>query len=227
MDASLTFIFSLSILFPAVAGVMRYRNADPGYRPFLYLIFVSLINELLVGLYLSDLSKHMQTLDWQIFNLIEWILLLVQFHYWGRLKKYKYLFVIILTVSLVGWVFENFIYSNIYSFNPVFLISYSFVLVLLSINTINSTVAQQNQSLSKNGLFIICVGLVIFFIYTIVVFLFLALDIKYETVLMQKIFNIRVYVNALTNLIYAAGIYYIPVSGVHDTFFKKQQKNIL
>jgi hypothetical protein len=206
---------------------MRYRNADPGYRPFLYLIFVSLINELLVGLYLSDLSKHMQTLDWQIFNLIEWILLLVQFHYWGRLKKYKYLFVIILTVSLVGWVFENFIYSNIYSFNPVFLISYSFVLVLLSINTINSTVAQQNQSLSKNGLFIICVGLVIFFIYTIVVFLFLALDIKYETVLMQKIFNIRVYVNALTNLIYAAGIYYIPVSGVHDTFFKKQQKNIL
>ena len=44
MDASLKFIFSLSILFPAVAAVMRYRNADPGYRPFLYLIFISLIN---------------------------------------------------------------------------------------------------------------------------------------------------------------------------------------
>ena len=227
MDASLKFIFSLSILFPAVAAVMRYRNADPGYRPFLYLVFISLINELLVGLYISDLSREAQTLNWQMFNLIEWILLLVQFHYWGRLKKYRYLFILILIISVAGWIFENFIYSNIYAFNPVFLISYSFIIVLLSINTINSTVAQQNQSLSKNGLFIICVGLVIFFIYTIVVFLFLALDIKYDTMLMQKIFNIRVYVNALTNLIYAVGIYFFPVRGVHDAFFRKQQKNIL
>ena len=44
---------------------------------------------------------------------------------------------------------------------------------------------------------------------------------------MQKIFNIHVYINALTNLIYGVGIYYIPVSGVHDAFFQKQQKNIL
>ena len=45
--------------------------------------------------------------------------------------------------------FENFVYSNIYGFNPVFLISYSFVLVLLSVNTINSTVAEQNQALRQ------------------------------------------------------------------------------
>ena len=206
---------------------MRFKNADASYRPFLYLIFISLINELLVGFYLNNLSREIRTLNWQIFNLVEWVILLVQFHYWGRLKKYKQLFITILIVSVAGWVFENFIYSNIYVFNPVFLISYSFALVLLSINTINSTAAQQNQPLGKNGLFIICVGLVIFFIYTIIVFLFLALDIKSETELMQKIFNIRVYINALTNIIYAIGIYYIPVSGVHDAFFKKQQKNIL
>jgi hypothetical protein len=210
-----------------MAAIMRYKNADRSYRPFLYLIFISLVNELLVGFYLTNLSKNIQTLDWKLFNLLQWILLLIQFHYWGRLKKHKYLVAIILSVSLIGWVLENFIYSNIYAFNAVFLISYSFVLVLLSINTINSEVAEQNQSLSRNGLFFICVGLVIFFIYTIVVFLFLALDIKTDTVLMQKIFDIHVYVNALTNIIYAVGIYYIPVTGVHDAFFKKQQKNIL
>src|SRR5688500_11925170 len=127
MDASLKFIFSLSILFPAVAAVMRYRNADRSYCPFMYLIFISLINELLVGLYISNLSREAQTLNWQIFNLVEWILLLIQFHYWGRLKKYRFLFITILTISLAGWIFENFIYSNIYAFNPVFLISYSFL----------------------------------------------------------------------------------------------------
>ncbi len=227
MSPTLKFLFSLSILFPAVAAVMRYKNADRSYRPFLYLIFISVINELLVGLYLNDRSREIRTLNWQIFNLVEWVLLLVQFYYWGSLRRFKYLFYIILVISLGGWLFENFVYSNIYAFNPVFLISYSFALVLLSINTINSTVGEQNQSISKNGLFFICIGIVIFFIYTIIVFLFLALDIKSETVLMQKIFNIRVYVNAFTNLIYAVGIYYIPVTGVHDAFFKKQQKNIL
>lgn len=227
MSDSLKFIFSLSILFPAVAAVMRFKNADRSYRPFLYLIFISLFNELLVGLYLGGLPKEIRTLDWQIFNLTEWILWLVQFYFWGRMKKTRFLFPAVLIVSLAGWMYENFIHSTIFAFSPGFLISFSFVLVLLSINTINSTLAQQNQSLGKNGLFIICVGNVIFYIYTIMVFLFLALDINYQTVLMQKIFNIRVYVNALTNLIYAAGIYYIPVAGVHDAFFEKQQKNIL
>lgn len=227
MSDSLKFLFSLSILFPAVAGILRFKNADPLFQPFLYYIFISLFNELWVGLYLNHLSRDIRTLNWQIFNLVEWILLLVQFYYWGRLKRYRYLFITILIVSITAWIFENFIYSSIYAYNPVFLISYSFVLVLLSINTINSTFARHNQLLIKNGLFIICVGIIIFFIYTIIVFLFLALKTRYDNELMQKIFNIRVYINALSNIIYAIGIYYIPVSRFHDAFFKQDQKNIL
>lgn len=166
------FLFSLSILFPAAVAIFRYRNADTSYRPFLFYIFISLFNELWVGLYLNDFSKEIRTLNWQLFNLVEWIILLIQFYYWGRLKKHRQLFYIILFSSLAGWIFENFIYSNIYAYNPVFLISYSFALVLLSINTINYTFAQHNQMLSKNGLFIICVAMVIFFIYTIIVFFY-------------------------------------------------------
>jgi hypothetical protein len=228
MSDSLRFYFSLSILFPAIAALIRFRNSDTSYRPFLIYIFISLLNELLVGLYLVDFPKNITTLNWQIFNLVEWIILLIQFYYWGRFKKYQSVFYIILLLSLGGWVFENFIYSNIYAFNPVFLIFYSFVLVLLCINTINYTFAQHTQLLNKNGLFIICSAMIIFFIYTIVVFTFLAMDTRYDKQLIQRIFNIRVYINALTNILYAVGIYYIPVRGVHDAFFDKESKrNIL
>lgn len=228
MSDSLKFLLSLTIIFPAAAGIFRYKNADPSYRPFLFYIFISLFNELWVGFYINHFSRDIRTLNWQIFNLVEWLILLIQFYYWGRFNKSRSLFYIILSCSLAGWVYENFIYSNIYAFNPVFLISYSFVLVLLSINTLNSTFAQQNQVLSKNGLFIICVTMIILFIYTIIVFLFMAMGTRYDSDLMQKIFNIRVYINALTNLLYAVGIYYMPLRGVHDAFFKKQQKkNIL
>lgn len=228
MNDSLKFLFSLSVLFPAVAGIFRFKNSDASYRPFLIYIFISLLNELLVGLYLVNSPRNVRTLDWQIFNLFEWLILLIQFYCWDTFKRYGYLFQVLLVVSLAGWILENFIYSDIYAFNPVFLISYSFVLVLLSINTINYTFAQHNQLLSRNGLFIICVAFVIFFTYTIVVFTFLAMDTRYDKELMQGIFNIRVYINAFTNILYAIGIYFIPISGVHDAFFKKQQKkNIL
>lgn len=224
MSDSLKFLFSLTILFPAAVAVIRLKKSDSSYGPFFIYIFISLFNELLVGLYLTNLSRDIRTLNWQLFNLLEWIILLIQFYYWGRFKRFGYLFYIILFVSIAAWVFENFIYSNIFAFNPVFLISYSFLLVLLSINTINSTIARYNQALSQNGLFIICVAMVIFFIYTIVVFTFLAMDTRYDKELMQRIFNIRIYINALTNILYAIGIYFIPAKGFHDAFFKKQNK---
>jgi len=222
------FLLSLSIIFPVVAGIIRYRNSDAGYRPFLLYIFISLFNELLVGLYLNDFPRNVRTVNWHLFNLVECLLLLTQFYYWGRFKKQRYLFYILVVGSIMGWAFENFIFSNIYAFNYIFLIVYSFVLVLLSINTINIIFAQHHQLLHRNGLFIICVAMIIFFIYTIFIFLFLAMDIPGNKVFLNKIFGIRVYINVFTNLLYAIGIYYLPVSGVHDAFFKRQQKkNIL
>jgi hypothetical protein len=90
----------------------------------------------------------------------------------------------------------------------VFLIAYSFLLVLLSINTINHQVVNYNRTISKNPLFIICVGFVIFFIYTIVVFTILATNRRNNA--FTSVFEIRVYINALTNILYATGIYFIP-----------------
>ena len=222
MSESLKFIFSLSILFPAVASIFRYRNADASYRPFLIWIFISVLNELWVGLYIGD-SRDLSILNWHLFMLVECLILLIQFYYWGRFKKALYLFYLLLLLTVAGWLYENFIYSSIYVYNSGFLIAYSFVLVLLSINTINIIVAQHNQMLYKNGQFIICVAMIIFFIYQIFVFLFLAMDIR-DNKLLVKIFDIRVYINAFTNILYAIGIYYIPERGVHDAFFKKQQK---
>ena len=226
MSDSLTFLFSLTILFPAIVGILRFRSSDASYQPFLIYIFISLLNELWVGLYLVDFPRDIKTLNWQLFNLFECLILLLQFYKWGTFRKHNRVFYVILFASLTGWLVENFLYSSIYVFNPVFLISYSFLLVLLSINTINYTFAQHNQHLSKNGLFIICVAMVIFFVYTIVVFTFLAMDTRYDKELMKNIFKIRVYINALTNILYAIGIYLMPLNGFHDAFFRKQ-KNIL
>lgn len=216
------FLFSLTIAIPAIIALFRLKNADPAFYPFFIYIFLSLFNELLVGLYLVNQSKQALTVNWQLFNLAEWLILLVQFYYWGRFKERRALFFVVLFSSLGWWVFENLIYSNIYSFNPIFLIGYSFILVLLSINTIKYVITQHNSSLGRNALFIICVTFVIFFVYTIVVFTLLATN-PISSQFSRKIFEIRVYVNALTNILYAIAVYYIPVktAGINKPIFEE------
>jgi len=219
------FLFSLTIVFPAIIGLVRYRNADTSYRPFFYYIFYSLFNELFVGLYLSRYAgKNAATINWEIFNLMECLLLLTQFYYWRRFRSFKMLLPVLLAAALAGWATENFIVSDITAFNPVFLISYSFLVVLLSINTINHQVVNYNRTIARNPLFIICVGFVIFFIYTIVVFTILATNNSHNKAF-SSVFEIRVYVNALANILYAIGIYFIPRKTLlHRNIFLEKKK---
>jgi len=212
------FLFSLTIVFPAITGLVRYRNADTSYRPFFYYIFYSLFNELFVFFYIEQYAtKKAAIVDWEIFNLVECLLLLLQFYYWKRFKNYEKLLPVLLAAALLGWGLENFAFSDIYAFNPVFLITYSFLVVLLSINTINHEVVNYNRAINRNPLFIICVAFVIFFIYTIVVFTILATNRHNNA--FSSVFEIRVYINALTNLLYATGIYFIPRKSLQRNIF--------
>jgi len=216
------FLFSLSILFAAVLGLIRYTNSNKSYLPFLWYIFSSLLNELLVGLYLVYTSKPTQIADLNLFNLLECVLFLAQFYYWQLFIKHQKTFYIIAGGLVAMWIVENFIYSTIKSFNYVFLISYSFVLALFSIYTINTIVVKLNRSLFKNSMFIICVGMVIYFIYTIIVFTFLL--IGKDKHILREIFGIKVFVNAFVNLLYAVAVYFIPRKTQQLNFFDESKR---
>ena len=83
------FILSMSVAFPAIAGVIRFRQIEPSYRPFLVYVFVSLLNELIVGFVILNISKEANIMNLNLFNLFEAIILLVQFYYWERFGKVK------------------------------------------------------------------------------------------------------------------------------------------
>jgi hypothetical protein len=160
-------------------------------------------------------------INWHVFNLAECMLLLTQFYYWQRFNNKRVFFLALLSIALADWLTENFIISSIYTFHTVFLISYSFIIVLLSINTINHQVVNYNRSISRNALFIICVAFVIFFIYTIVVYTILATN-KNHIKAFSNVFEIQVYINALANFLYAVGIYHIPGKTLHRNIFQKK-----
>ncbi|MBC7850664.1 MAG: hypothetical protein H7Y31_13060 [Chitinophagaceae bacterium] len=222
MSKQTLFLFSLTVAFPAIAGLVRLRKIERSYYPFLIYLFVSVFNELLVRFAVPVSSRAARTIDWHLFNLFESIILILQFYYWKVFDHFKKLFVAGFVLLIVVWIVENLVVSTILKFNPVYLIGYSFTIVLLSVQTINHIIVHQNQtsSLSRNAMFIICVGLVIFFIYNIFVFTLQAKGIsKTNKVLMTKVFEIRVYINAFSNILYGIAICLIPQKISRKNFF--------
>lgn len=219
-------LMSLTVAFPAIAGLIRLRRIESMYYPFLIYLFVSLFNELLVGLFLKNASRDTRTLDWQLFNLFEAIILFLQFYAWRVFTRFKTLFVTIFILLVCGWIVENFVTSDVFKFNPVFLICYSFVLVLLSVQTVNHIVVNENRSpLHRNAMFIICVALVVYFIYNIFVFTLLAKGIsRTNKILMAQVFEIRVYINAVTNILFGIAVLFIPEKISSKLFFEDAGK---
>jgi hypothetical protein len=207
-EAFKNFILSLTVAFPAIVGVIRFRRIDSTYRPFLIYVFVSLLVELIQGLIIIPNTKKGMVIGWNLFNLFEAIILLFQFYHWINFNRYKKIFPILIGITFLGWLIENLFINNIYHFNAIFLISYSFILVLLSVQTINFSIVNENrQPLTRNATFIICTGLIVFFIYDIFVWTLIAEGIKdTNKKLIIQVFAIQVYINAFVNILYGIAV---------------------
>lgn len=219
-EAKIDFLLLVTAGLPAFAGMLRYRKADTRYRPFLWYVFISLLNELAVGLvnlYYGYKPVSFQIADMQLFNLFECIILLIQFYCWGRLQKPRNIYMVIMALLILLWISESFIFQGFTSFKNIFLLTYSFVLALLSVSTINDTVVNAHVPINRNAVFIICSGLIILFIYTIIVFTFLLAGIK-DKLFLKNIFSIFTYINIVVNVIYTAGILYVPLKAKHTPF---------
>lgn len=218
------FILSLAVGIPAIIGLVRLKKIDPSYYPFLVYVVISLINELFVGLTLIAQEKKYGILDWNLFNLFEALIFLVQFYYWQLFNRHQKLFALIFAVLVAGWLIECFVVSNMFKFNSIFLIAYSFLMLLLSVQTINRILVNQNRlPLHRNSMFILCVAMVLYFVYKIFVFTLLAVGIaKTNKQLMLQVFDILVYVNLLTNLLYGLAAWYIPKKMTVKNFFERE-----
>src|SRR6202043_2997842 len=137
-----------------------------------------------------------------IFVLAEWILISYQFHQWGFLKKQKKNLSLLLGIPVLLWIIENLIFWKIVEFSPYFRVSYSFLLVLMSISKINFMITYDHKNLFRNPVFIICIGFIVYFIYQIVyewAYQLSRVESTYFTEMVSYLFG---YMNALVNIIF-------------------------
>jgi hypothetical protein len=209
MNNTISFLFSQSILLPLIIGLIRIRKIQTSYYPFVALIILGTLTELLS--YAAARLFGNNAVVSNIFSLFECLLILYQFYRWRFYTTPRMWYWAIPALCVLIWIAENLVFMYITEFRPVFRISYAFVIVMLSINEINYLITHENRQLFKNARFLICIGFIIFFLYQILLEGAYYISKTGSTpVISNKIFALQVYINAFVNVIYGAAMLLIP-----------------
>lgn len=145
-----------------------------------------------------------------IYVLVEFALYCWQFRCWNSLSTKSWHFLTVISFMSSIWVYENILTGEITSFNSLFRICASFCIIFLSIDQVNRLIAMARGNLFRNSLFLICMGLIIFFSYKSVIEVFYLLRLPLSDVFYDNIFFLLTLINIFVNLIFAIAVLWIP-----------------
>lgn len=224
MNPIVNFLLSEIIIVPVILGIIKYRQMEKSYRPFILLLLAAVVTELVnYTIFVRNGIPNAPAI--KIYSLVECILILFLFHGWRFLKENDKLFYLIIFLFFGGWFIESILFAGIKDFSPYFRIFYSFIVVLLSVNQINYTLmVTTEKNLLRNSKFLICIAFVIFFIYQILyeAAYFVSDYSEKNNSLTSNIISYFGYINLLVNLIFIPAVYFIPKQG--KFFFRKHTK---
>lgn len=208
MKFTLLDLYSFSISIAAIIGWIRFRKIHSTYYPFLYFIWLGFVNEI-IGYFLIN-SGHTNAVNNSIYSLAESLLITWQFYRWQLFKQRTGLYIGLLILFGIFWIVETFIVYDIYRTITYFRVFYSFIIVLMSINTLNSILMKEQTNILKNPVFLICLSFVIYFTFTVIVGIFWIYGIGGSTGFRRSMVWILIYVNLFSNLIYALAVLWMP-----------------
>ncbi|MDE3249617.1 MAG: hypothetical protein KGO82_13200 [Bacteroidota bacterium] len=199
----------MSIGIAVAIGMVRWKQIDPSYHPFIYNLSLSLLVEILNALHPYSVLT-VETLN--IFSIFDFLLFTWMFHNWGLFNYKKNRFYTVFALGVVTWTIVTFGITGFRNINNPFLILYSFALIAFSVTSFNKIVVQQRINIFRNAGFFICIGIMIFYSFFI---LTRATDLSFGPLSMSKSFKLSlqkivVYTNLLANLLYAVAVIWVP-----------------
>lgn len=197
-----------SIAVAALIGWLRFKSVNPVYLPALILATLASSNEYLSRILINNgLSNALST---NIYSFIEALLIIWQFKRWDLFSKTKkWLFAILISLSGI-WIYETWILYGPQKFSSYFIVTYSFITVLLSISYINTLIGVEMKSIMRNPAFILCIGFIVFYSYSILIELFYIYGLSTSTKFAYSIFKLHKYFNFFLNLTFILAFIWIP-----------------
>ncbi|KAF0240267.1 MAG: hypothetical protein Q8K64_02090 [Sediminibacterium sp.] len=208
MNYLLIEILSYSIGVSAFIALFKWKSIQKRDYFFIAFLWVGLLSEFISTFCIQLFKTNAVTSNIYIF--ISTLLLFMQFNRWGLFDKYKQLYLFIIAITSAFWFWENFIYSSIFYFGSFSRILNGFFIVLMSIHLLNILINQENTTLTKNPIFLICISFILFYTLKILVEIFWIYGLNASNDFRQSIYRIVTYVNLVVNIFYAIAVLWMP-----------------
>jgi hypothetical protein len=208
MYQTLLEISSYSVGIGALIGLVRFKQVSSTYFPFILLLWVGLLTEI-ITIFSIDLFKS-NAVTSNIYVLVESLLILWFFKNLEPDRKNNLRFNILALLFLAAWITDNFFISRITRFSSYFRILYSFITVLMSIHMINRLILEERSGIIKNSIFLITIGFIVFFTYKTLIEIFWVYGLNASRDFRVEVYRIMIYINLAVNLIYALAVLWIP-----------------
>lgn len=209
-------LFGFSIFLAGIVAIFRYHRDIDTFLPFILCIWVGCINELLSFVLWSH--GHHTSLNNNLYVLAEAVLYLLFFQKMEIFENRKTLFRLLILSVILLWIIENLVWAKIHTVSSGFRFYYSFIIVLLSTALLSRLLVMDrfvmkefyDYNIFKNPAFWIAIGAIIFFLFKLQIEIFWFYGLRHSAAFRIKIYNILMYVNLGTNLIYTLAILWMP-----------------
>jgi len=209
MTFELNAALSLSIGIAAVISWVRIKKTDPAYLPFFILLWLGFTTEIVSILLMK--KGYSNAVLYNFFSLFEAVVVIWQFKKWrlfGNKAKVYYLFQ---GLFFIGWVTELALRGGLNQFSSYFIIAYSTVIVFIAIGIINGVIFKESSPLLLNPVFLICMGLIIYFTYMALIEIFWLYGLNRSSAFRIRVYDIFAFINLFTNLLFAFATLWIPM----------------
>src|SRR5438270_2683484 len=107
MGFVLSYVLTFSILLGGVLAILRFGQIRKEFYPFIYLVWLACINELL-GFFMV-LDGHFNIINNNVYSICESFLLLWFFKKMGRFRRLKSFFLSLFFLFALAWIADNFV----------------------------------------------------------------------------------------------------------------------
>ena len=209
MGLTLSDVSAYSVLIPFLISCIRFSKIRESYYPFIFFIVAGFLAELASELTIGAGVSNNIVLN--TFSLLQAYFITWQFRNWGLFERYKKLFAVLLVFYSVFWLVENLNSGFTTRVNSYFLIISSFIMALMSINIINKLAIKEHGALWKNPAFLICIGWLLYFTFSVLTESFFLYGVATKNPLFAtRVYNIFLFVNIFTNFVFVIAILCIP-----------------
>lgn len=204
----LTIGLNFLITIPAVTALVRFKKIHPKYYLFIYLIWTGVVNECISRYCVSHTGTNV--INSNIYCLIEALAIIGIYYQWNLFGEKRNLFVVLIISVAAFWFIDVLFIESLRVFISYFIISYSFLVTILSIAFLNRLLVFEKKSLFKNPEFIICLCFIVFYTLNVITEVSFLYGDRLSRSFSMSVHNIFTITNLLVNIFFTYAIICMP-----------------